>query len=110
MDSDEYDDDSYYKNIELINKINNVKNVMHENISSILERQEKLEVLVDKTDDLKEKSYTFHWKSKDVKKKMICNKIKGYIVNFFFISILIWIISVLICGIDYSSCENKKKN
>ena len=99
-----------HDSIELINsKIDSVKNVIHDNVTSILERQEKLEVLVDKTEDFKEKSYTFHWKSKNIKKKMICKKVKHYLVGTFLILSLIWFLSVLICGIDYTSCEKKKK-
>jgi len=65
---------SYDPNTDAVRKvkgqIENVKTQMIENIDKVLDRGDKIEVLVDKTDHLQTQSNTFKAVSKSVKRKM----------------------------------------
>jgi len=67
----------YYSNDKTADKINKVKgeieeakNVMVKNIDKVLERGSKIEVLVDKTDQLQEQAHSFKRKGTKLKRKM----------------------------------------
>jgi vesicle-associated membrane protein 7 len=89
------------------NKLDLTKTVMVENIEKILERGEKLELLVDKTDQLQQQAFKFEKSSKQLKSAMYWRRIKLYLLVFFLVALVIWIISVIICGIDYGRCKSK---
>jgi len=80
-----------------------------QNIESILERGEKLELLVDKTDQLQTQAFQFQSQSKKLKNAMLMRKIKMYAAIAGIILVIIWVISAVACGIDYSKCGNDKK-
>ena len=69
-----------YHKIEKINLIRssivNVKESMIDNINAIVDRGEKIDVLVDKTEDLEENSKIFKKKSTELKRKTLYNKYK----------------------------------
>jgi len=90
-------------------KLDAVKGVMVQNIESILERGEKLELLVDKTDQLQTQAFQFQSQSKKLKNAMLMRKIKMYAAIAGIILVIIWVISAVACGIDYSKCGNDKK-
>ena len=52
------------------NQIEDVKNVMVENIEKVLERGEKIELLVDKTDRLNQQAFQFVSNSKKLRTAM----------------------------------------
>lgn len=87
-------------------KLEDVKNIMVENIEKILERGEKLELLVDKTDKLQQQAFKFEKSSKRLKNVMFWNRMKLYVLAFGITAFLAWIISVMACGITYSSCSS----
>ena len=76
-------------NIEKIrNQIDNVKEIMCENIDNLLERGEKIELLVDKTDQLSHSAYKFERSSKTLKNAMLWNQIKLYLLIIIIIGLL----------------------
>jgi len=87
-------------------KLEAVKGVMVQNIEMILERGEKLELLVDKTDALQTQAFQFQKTSKKLRQAMWMRKMKMYAAVAFAVVMLIWIISVAACGIDYSNCRD----
>ncbi len=89
-------------------KLDDVKNVMVQNIEMVLERGEKLELLVDKTDKLQSEAFKFQKSSKQLKMAMYWRRIKLYLLIFFIVFIIIFIISAVICNIDFSKCKSKK--
>jgi vesicle-associated membrane protein 7 len=90
------------------NKLDDVKNVMVQNIEMVLERGEKLELLVDKTDKLQNQAFKFEKSSKKLKNAMFWKRVKLYALFIFIIVLIIWIITAVACDIDYSKCSDKK--
>eukprot|EP01038_Epipyxis_sp_PR26KG_P007597 gene7597-10346_t len=87
------------------NKLDDVKNVMVQNIEMIMERGEKLELLVDKTDKLQSQAFKFERSSKQLKIAMFWRRVKLYLLIFFIVALVIWVISAIACGIDYKKCK-----
>ena len=90
---------------EVRRSIGEIKNIMVDNISKLFERGEKLDTIVDKTEDLQKESVEFKKKSNTLKKKM---KYKN-IICISLITLLIIIIALIIvftmCGLDFSKCK-----
>jgi len=88
-------------------KLDEVKNVMVQNIEMVLERGEKLELLVDKTDKLNSEAFKFQKSSKQLKNAMIWRRIQLYLLIFFIIGIIIFIICAVACNINFDKCKSK---
>ena len=86
------------------NKIHDVKDVMVKNVEMLLERGEKLELLVDKTDRLNQQAFKFERSSKHLKSAMYWRKVRLYVAGFAVVALVAWIISASVCGIDYKKC------
>lgn len=98
-------DDSMEK-IELVqNKLESVKNVMVNTIDNVLERGDKLNNLVDKTEELESSAFQFNKNARKLRREMLCRKIKTYTCISFSIIIFIWFASSIICGFDYKQCR-----
>jgi vesicle-associated membrane protein 7 len=92
---------------QVTNKLDDVKNVMVQNIEMVLERGEKLELLVDKTDQLQTQAFQFHKSSKQLRSAMFWKRVKYYAIVAFVVLFLIWIISMIACGGPaYKSCRD----
>jgi vesicle-associated membrane protein 7 len=85
-------------------KLDDVKNVMVQNIESVLERGEKLELLVDKSERLQQQSFQFAKSANKLKKQMWWRKIKLYSIISLLVIMAIWLFSSFICGFDYKKC------
>ena len=57
-------------------KLDDVKNVMVQNIEMVLERGEKLELLVDKSEQLQLDSFRFQKSSKKLRQAMFWKKVR----------------------------------
>jgi|TARA_B110000090_G_C13322523_1_gene424080 vesicle-associated membrane protein 7 len=89
-------------------KLDDVKNVMVQNIDAVLERGEKLELLVDKTDKLQAEAFKFNKGAKDLKNAMWWRKVKLYCVITFVIALIIFIICWIACGAGFEKCQGKE--
>jgi vesicle-associated membrane protein 7 len=87
------------------NKLDDVKNVMVQNIEMVLERGEKLELLVDKTDKLQNQAKRFERSSTKLKQAMFWKRVKLYLLIFFVVALIIWVITAIACGITYDKCK-----
>lgn len=85
-------------------KLDDVKNIMVQNIEMVLERGEKLELLVDKTDKLQSQAFKFEKSSKELKNAMWWRRVKLYLLIFFILAFALWLITSLACGFDYKGC------
>jgi len=83
-------------------KVDDLKKVMVQNIDTVLERGEKLQILVEKTDQLKDVSFRFEERSRDLKRTFLLSNIKMWAIIILLVLILTWLISSLICGFTYS--------
>ncbi len=82
---------------QLQGQVNDVKDVMTENIDKILKRGDKLEDLVDKTNDLESSAIQFNVTAKKVKRKMWWKNLKMmFILGMVILIILAVIITVLV--------------
>ena len=85
-------------------QIESVKEVMVENIDQLLERGEKIELLVDRTDRLNQTAVKFERSTRSLKNDMLWRRIKTYFLVFLGVGFLCLIVSMSICGIDFSEC------
>lgn len=60
---------------------------MCENIDNLLERGEKIELLVDKTDKLSQTAFKFEKSSRALKRSVYCNRIRMYLIAFVVIAV-----------------------
>ncbi|KNC53195.1 synaptobrevin [Thecamonas trahens ATCC 50062] len=90
-------------------QIDDVKGVMVDNIEKVLERGEKIELLVDKTDNLSAQAFQFKKKSTSLKRAMMWKNIKMWILIGMVLAIVLWLILSFACGFDFSKCKKKKK-
>ena len=78
--------------------ISDVKDVMRNNINKVLERGEKIELLVNKSEALAESATVFHKKAKKLKWAMCRENAKLWIIILVVILIVIGIIVATVCG------------
>ncbi|KXZ50451.1 VAM2/VAMP72 protein [Gonium pectorale] len=77
--------------------VNEVKDVMVENIEKVLERGEKIELLVDKTDELRNQAEQFQRKGRQLRNKMWWQNCRMKLLVLFAVLLLGVIIFVLVC-------------
>ncbi|KAL4578450.1 hypothetical protein LXL04_014573 [Taraxacum kok-saghyz] len=78
-------------------QVSEVKGVMMENIEKVLDRGEKIELLVDKTDNLRNQAQDFKKQGTKIKKKMWFHNMKVKLIVFGVLLALILIIVLSIC-------------
>lgn len=88
----------------LNSKLDDVRNVMVQNIEMVLERGEKLELLVDKTDKLQHQAFKFQKSSTQLKNAMFWKRVKLYLLLFFVFALIIYVITAIACGPTYKKC------
>jgi vesicle-associated membrane protein 7 len=93
-------------------KVAEVKDVMIDNIEKVLDRGEKIDLLVHKTEDLSESAHNFRYKSKKLKNTMWWRNFKLILLLVFIIVAILAVITWYLCGIpDFRNCrELFKKN
>ena len=95
---------------EVNSKLDDVKNIMVQNIEMVLERGEKLELLVDKTEKLQAQAFKFQSSSRQLKMAMFWRRVKLTLLIALIVIIIIWIITAIACGITYAKCKKNKNN
>lgn len=90
-------------------KIEENKNVMRDNIDRVLERGEKIELLVKKTDELGHQAFKFEKEARTLKRTMVWKRVKLYIFLVITLALVGVVISMWFCNPDFSKCANKKK-
>ena len=91
------------------NKLEDVKHVMVQNIEMVLERGEKLELLVDKSEQLQLDSFRFQKSSKKLRQAMFWKKVKIYMLIACVVLVLLYIFLAVLCGPTFEKCGNKDK-
>ncbi|GMH02528.1 hypothetical protein Nepgr_004367 [Nepenthes gracilis] len=79
-------------------QVSEVKGVMMENIEKVLDRGEKIELLVDKTDTLHSQAQDFRTKGTQMRRKMWLQNMKIKLIVLGIILALILIIVLSVCG------------
>merc|ERR1711998_255131 len=89
-------------------QIEEVKGIMVENVDKILERGEKLSLLVDKTEDLSTESYTFKKNAETVKRKMWWKNMKMTLLIVIPTIIGAFFLVMYLCGgPSFAGCKGK---
>ena len=86
-------------------KLDDVKGVMVQNIEMVLERGEKLELLVDKSEQLHLDSFKFKKSSEKLRQAMFWKKVKIYLMVTVTVSLLLYIFIAILCGPTFEKCK-----
>jgi len=95
-------------NIGLVkSQIEEVKDVMVENIEKVLERGEKIELLVDKTDRLSKQAYKFESTSKNLRRTMWWKNFRQVMFLTIVVAAVVYIMASFACGgLDFHKCKS----
>ena len=77
---------------------------LEENIDTILKRDEKIDIIVNQSEQLLDRTTEFNEKSKKLKCAMLLRSVKCWIILIILVAFAIWLTSSIICGFDYSQC------
>merc|ERR1711933_528841 len=92
----------------LKSQIEDVKGVMVQNIEKVLERGEKIELLVDKTDRLNQQAFKFEASSRNLRRSMWWKKMRCYIFVSVMAFLVIYFAAASVCGgIHFGKCRAK---
>jgi len=84
-----------------------VKDVMIKNIDKVLERGEKIELLVDKTEILDQHAFKFKKQSRSLKRELCWKNAKLVLLILLILAVVIYIILAASCGgLDLPKCHN----
>lgn len=87
-------------------QIEDVKGVMVQNIEMVLERGDKLELLVDKTENLRTSSFLFESSSRNLRRAMYWRKMRCYCGIGVAVVFLVFVASASMCGgLTFSHCR-----
>lgn len=86
-------------------QIDEVKDVMVQNIERVLERGEKIELLVDKTDNLNQQAFRFESSSRSLRRTLYWRQIKNRAIIALVVIVTIYFASVSMCGFSYKHCK-----
>eukprot|EP00946_MAST-07B_sp_MAST-7B-sp1_P004694 g4694.t1 len=88
------------------NQIKDVKNVAMKNIEKVLERGEKIDLLVDKTDRMRNTAVKFHKTSRRLKNTMWWQNVKMWLIIVGVVGVVIFVIAAMACGgFSFSGCS-----
>jgi len=72
-------------------KIEGVKGILMENIERLMDREEKISLLVEKTSEMQTQSFAFSQKSTELKRKLCWRNFRLYIVIAVLLMVRVWI-------------------
>ena len=91
--------------------LEDVKTIMVSNIEKVLERGERIELLVDRTDNLSAQAFQFKKKSTQLKRAMWWKNMKLTLIIALVVIILLYVIISAACGgLNWPKCAKKKKS
>jgi len=86
-------------------QIDELKDIMIKNIDSLRDRGEKLELLVNKTENLSNNSVAFRKTSRNLARQMFWRKVRVYIAVALVLVFILYVIISLSCGgLDWKNC------
>jgi vesicle-associated membrane protein 7 len=91
-------------------QINEVKEVMVQNIEKVLERGEKIELLVEKSEHLNQQALRFETSSRTLHRTMYWRQMRCYATIAIAALFLLWVTSASYCGgFNYQKCRHSSK-
>merc|ERR1719289_561339 len=93
------------RKIDHINEtLSQVKQTMYTNIDKVLERGEKIEFLVDKSDNLNAHANQFKSRAKTLKNRLWWQNVMMMLIVFLVVVVVIYIIAAMACGFSLDDC------
>lgn len=90
------------------NEIDNVRGIMTENIERVLERGERIDLLVDKTDRLGGSAHEFRVRSKGLRRRMWWKNVKLMALLILVVIFLVYLLVGFGCGLPgWSKCVGR---
>ena len=86
-------------------QIDEVKDIMLENVDKVLERHDKLETMVQKSDQMANEAQTFFKHGRSLRRKMCCQEAKLNMMMIGAVVIVALIIVLVVCKPNFSSCS-----
>ena len=91
-------------------QISEVKDVAMKNIEKVLQRGDKIELLVDKTDRMKNTAHKFHKSSRRLKNTMWWQNVKMWLMIILIVALVVFFIAAMICGgMTFPTCQSGKQ-
>ena len=78
---------------------------MVENIDQVIMRGEKIDLLVDKSEDLEAHSIKFNRQSRGLRRYMVCKNVKWTMLAVLLIGLIIFFIIMAFCGPSFKHCS-----
>uniref|UniRef100_A0A1A9W6F0 Vesicle-associated membrane protein 7 n=1 Tax=Glossina brevipalpis TaxID=37001 RepID=A0A1A9W6F0_9MUSC len=89
-------------------QIDELKDIMVKNIDNLRDRGEKLELLVNKTENLSNNAVAFRKASRNLARQMFWKNIRLYVVLGLIVIFIIYVITSMICGgLAWQGCRQK---
>ncbi|EJT99508.1 vesicle-associated membrane protein [Dacryopinax primogenitus] len=85
--------------------LQSVKNIMVQNVEQILSRGERIELLVDKTDNMAGQAYAFRRGARNVRRQQFWKNQKIWVLSFVVLLIIVYLITAAFCGAGFNHCN-----
>jgi len=99
--------DEISKMVSVQRKVDEVKGIMMQNVEQVLVRGERLDVLVDRTDDLRDQAAKFQRQGTQLRKKMWWQNFRMQIIVVGVVLLLVVVIFLLACFTGGKNCVSK---
>eukprot|EP00924_Labyrinthula_sp_SR-Ha-C_P008215 maker-scaffold_11-snap-gene-6.8-mRNA-1 protein AED:0.02 eAED:0.02 QI:16/1/0.5/1/1/1/2/147/257 len=86
-------------------QVNDVKTIVVENIEKVMERGEKIEVLVDKTNEMQNTAFKFESSAKSLKNSLWWKNFRKYVGLCTIVVLFFYYLVASFCGITLSQCN-----
>ncbi|TCD68146.1 hypothetical protein EIP91_011512 [Steccherinum ochraceum] len=90
------------------NELAQVKDIMVQNVEQILSRGERIELLVDKTDNMASQATAFRRGARTVRRSMWWKNTRILALSVVVALVLVWIFAAQFCGAGLNQCGSKK--
>ena len=78
---------------------------MVENIDQVIERGEKIDLLVDRSKELESHAIRFNRQSRGLKRYMLCKNVKWSLLALLLIALIIFFLIMAFCGPSFNHCK-----
>lgn len=90
---------------EIKEQLSGTKDIMLQNIDHILDRGDKIDLLIDKSENMNQQSKQFSRKSRTLRRKMCLKNMKTKLLIIFIILLLLYVMLSFGCGgLDLKNC------
>lgn len=89
-------------------RMDSVKDVMIDNIDKLLESKERVELLVDKTEELTHSAYKFEKQSRNLKNDLWCRGVRNKIIIGVVLLLIVVFVLAMVCGITLDQCTQQE--